>query len=55
MAQSILKEYDQCTISYHVEAHKNLKKQVIFYNDLFEMNIWLRPQSWIYRAAMGFP
>jgi len=29
MAHSILKEYDQCTISYHVEAHKNLKKQVI--------------------------
>ena len=29
MAQSILTEYDTCTISYHVEAHKNLKKQVI--------------------------
>lgn len=29
MAQSILEEYDSCTISYHVEAHKNLKKQVI--------------------------
>ena len=29
MAHSILKEYDQCTISYHVEAHQNLKKQVI--------------------------
>ena len=29
MAQSILQVYDNCTISYHVEAHKNLKKQVI--------------------------
>ena len=29
MAHSILEEYDQITISYHVEAHPNLKKKVI--------------------------
>ena len=29
MARSLLEVYDNCTISYHVEAHKNLKKQVI--------------------------